>query len=129
MPFRTYLESGIKWGGGSDFNVTPFEARYGLWSTTTRKPLIGSYGEYPYGRDQSVDIRAALRSYTLWNAHLLFLERKIGSIEVGKYADIAIWNQDLYTVSVDSLLDLKCEMTLLEGDIVYEDPETTARIL
>jgi predicted amidohydrolase YtcJ len=124
MPFKTYLHRGMKWGGGSDFNVTPFEARYGLWSTVTRKPVMGSYGDYPFGRDQSVDIRAALRSYTIWNAHMLFLEDKVGSIEPGKYADIAVWDKDIYTIDTDELKDLDCQLTLLEGEIVYRNPRT-----
>ncbi len=32
-PFKTYVQKGIKWGGGSDFDVTPFPARYSLWSS------------------------------------------------------------------------------------------------
>ena len=124
LPFKTYLELGMKWGGGSDFNVTPFEAKYGLWSTITRKPMLGSYGEYPYGKEQSVDIRAALRSYSIWNAHVMFMEDKIGSIEPGKYADIAIWDKDLYTIPTEELKELECQMTLLEGEIVYRNPNT-----
>ena len=128
MPFKTYVDRGMKWGGGSDFNVTPFEATYGIWATVTRKPLQGSYGDDPYGREQSVDVRAALRSYTLWNAHLLFMEDKIGSIEPGKYADIAVWDRDLYTIPVDAIKDLRCEMTLLAGKIVHRNPKSAVSI-
>jgi hypothetical protein len=124
MPFKTYLERGMKWGGGSDFNVTPFSAKYGIWATITRKPAAGSYGDYPYGTEQSVDVHTALRSYTIWNARQLFLEDKIGSIEVGKYADIAIWDKDLYTIPVDEIKELKCQMTLFEGRIVYKMENT-----
>ena len=36
-PFRTYVTNGIKWAGGSDYGVTPFPARYGLWASVARK--------------------------------------------------------------------------------------------
>ena len=118
-PFRTYTQKGIIWAGGSDYGVTPFPARYGLWSTVARKTLNGRFGGTPFGTAESVDVRTALRSYTIWAAHQLFLDDRIGSIEVGKDADLAVWDRNLYTVPTDALKDLKCEMTLFRGAIVY----------
>jgi predicted amidohydrolase YtcJ len=68
---------------------------------------------------EAVDIHTALRSYTAWGARQMFLENKIGSLEVGKKADIAIWDRDLYSVQTDQIKDMKCLMTLVDGDIVY----------
>jgi predicted amidohydrolase YtcJ len=62
MPFATYLKKGIIWGGGSDYGVTPFAARYGLWSSVERKTLNGTYGEQPFGTTQAIDIHNAARS-------------------------------------------------------------------
>lgn len=128
MPFKTCQNKGMIWGGGSDFPVTPFEGKYGIWATITRKPMMGTYGAHPYGTDQCVDVHAALQSYTIWNAHQLFMEDKIGSIEIGKYADIAVWDKDLYTIPTDEIKDLKCQMTLLGGEIVYKDKEAPIEI-
>jgi len=118
-PFRTYMKKGIKWAGGSDYGVTPFPARYGLWSSVARKTLNGTYGATPFGTAESVDIKTALRSYTIWAAHQIFLEDHVGSIEAGKDADIAVWDRNLYTVPTDALKDLKCELTLFRGKVVY----------
>jgi predicted amidohydrolase YtcJ len=49
----------------------------------------------------------------------MFLENRIGSLEVGKEADIAIWDRDLYIVPTDQVKDLKCLMTIFEGEVVY----------
>jgi predicted amidohydrolase YtcJ len=49
----------------------------------------------------------------------MFLENKIGSLEPGKRADIAIWDRDLYSVPTDQIKDMKCLMTLIDGEIVY----------
>jgi predicted amidohydrolase YtcJ len=118
-PFKTYLERGIKWGGGSDYSVTPFPARYGLWASIARQTLNGTYGTTPFGVKESIDIRSALRSYTIWAAHQLFLDDRVGSIEPGKDADIAVWDRDMYAIPTDQLKDLRCELTLVAGKVVY----------
>jgi predicted amidohydrolase YtcJ len=123
MPFKTYMEKGILWAGGSDYPVTPFPARYGLWSSIERKTVNGVYGLQPFGTEQSIDVRTALKSYTIWAARQLFLENQIGSLEVGKDADIAVWDRDLYTIPAADLHNLKCELTLLRGREVYREPE------
>jgi predicted amidohydrolase YtcJ len=126
-PLKTFVAKGIKWAGGSDYNVTPFPARYGLWASVARRTLNGRFGETPFGMKESIDVKTALRSYTTWAAHQLFLDDRIGSIEVGKDADIAVWDRDLYTVPADALKDLKCEMTLFRGKVVYEGAAATER--
>jgi predicted amidohydrolase YtcJ len=123
-PFRTYVSKGIIWSGGSDYPVTPFEGRMGLWTSVARKTLKGTYGATPFGTREAVDIKTALRSYTVWAARQMFLEDKVGSIEVGKDADIAVWDRDMYTIPTADLPNLKCEITLLAGRIVYERAAT-----
>jgi predicted amidohydrolase YtcJ len=118
-PFHTFKEKGIQWGGGSDFEVTPFPARYGIWASMVRQPLLGVYGEDAFGQSEAIDARTALRSFTMWAAHQMFLDDRTGSIEVGKYADIAVWDVDPYSAEPDAIKEMQCQMTLLEGEIVY----------
>jgi predicted amidohydrolase YtcJ len=49
----------------------------------------------------------------------MFLEKKIGSIEAGKYADLAVWDRDLYRVPVAELKEMQCQMTIFNGKVVY----------
>jgi len=119
-PFHSFRARGIQWAGGSDYSVTPFPARYGIWASMARQPLLGVYGSDAFGSDEAVDVRTALRSFTLWAAQQMFLEKKTGSIEVGKYADIAVWDTDLYSAEPDAIKDMQCQMTLLEGEVVYQ---------
>jgi predicted amidohydrolase YtcJ len=122
FPLRTYLAKGMIWAGGSDALVTPFPARYGLWASVARETLNGTYGKTPYGISQAADIHAALRSYTIWAARQLFVEKQTGSLERGKSADLAIWDRDPYSVPTEQLKAMVCEMTLFQGKIVYEWP-------
>jgi len=118
-PFKTFLDRGIRWADGSDFNVTPFPARYGLWASVKRQTLLGIHGDHPYGVEEAVDIRTALRSRTIWAARQMFLEDAIGSLEVGKYADIAVWDKNLYTAPIDDIKELQCQMTFFAGEPVF----------
>jgi hypothetical protein len=42
------------------------------------------------------------------------------TLERGKSADIAIWDRDPYKVSTNLLKEMVCEMTLFQGNVVYE---------
>ena len=119
VPLKSFLTHHIEWGGGSDFPVTPVAARYGIWASVQRETLKGTYGKQPFGTKEAVGIHDALRSYTRWAAPLLFIEDKAGSLEKGKRADIAVWDRDPYKVKPDQLKDMKCLMTLLDGEEVY----------
>jgi hypothetical protein len=117
-PFQTYLKSGIIWANGSDYSVTPFAARYAIWAAVARRTLLDQFGDV-FGRDEAVDVHTSLKAVTIWAAHQMFLEKKVGSIEVGKYADLAVWDRDFYTVPTDQLKDAKCEMTIFNGRVVF----------
>ena len=43
-----------------------------------------------------MDVHTALRSYTAWGARQMFLEKKIGTLEMGKREDIAVWDREFY---------------------------------
>jgi len=119
-PFRTFRAKGMTWANGSDFGVTPFAARYGIWAAIAREPLLGVYGKDPFGRAESVDVHTALRAVTIWAARQMFLEKKIGSIEVGKYADLAVWDRDFYSVPTAEIKDARCLMTIFDGRVVFD---------
>ena len=118
-PFRSYLNNGVIWAGGSDYSVTPYAARYGLWASVARETLAGTYGKTPFGTAESIDIHNALKSYTIWAARQMFLETRVGSLEVGKDADIAVWDRNMYTVASAALKDLRCQFTMVAGKVVY----------
>ena len=119
IPLKTLKQRGILWSGGSDYSVTPLPARYGLWASVARQT---SAGQTPFGEVESVDSHTALRSYTAWGARQMFLEDKIGTLEPGKRADIAVWDRDIYDIPTAQIKDMKCLMTLIDGEVVYRNP-------
>ena len=121
-PFATFRKHGIQWANGSDFYVTPFPARYGIWSAVARETALKSRGD-PFGRAEAVDVHTALRAVTIWAARQMFLENKIGSIEPGKLADLAVWDRNPYAVETAALKDMRCLLTVFDGKVVFRAPD------
>jgi predicted amidohydrolase YtcJ len=123
VPLKTLQSRGILWSGGSDYFVTPIPARYGLWASIARQTARGAYGAQPFGTAESIDAKTALRSYTAWSSRQMFLEDKIGTLEAGKRADIAVWDRNIYTIPTDQIKGMKCLLTLLDGEVVYQSED------
>ena len=128
VPLKTMQTRGILWSGGSDFAVTPIAARYGIWASMARQTVKGTYGPNPFGMAEAVDIHTAWRSYTAWSARQMFLEDKIGTLEVGKRADIVVWNRDVYAVPAEQIKSLKCLMTLIDGEVLYSADRSPIKV-
>lgn len=124
-PYQSYVRRNILFANGSDYPVTPLPARLGLWASVTRQTLHGTFGAQPFGTAEAISVSDALKSYTVWAAHQMFLQAEAGSLEPGKSADIAVWDRDPLTAPADALKDLKCEMTLFRGAVVYKASETS----
>jgi predicted amidohydrolase YtcJ len=54
----------------------------------------------------------------------LFMENKIGGLEVNEKADTAGWDRDLYAISAEQIKELKCLMTLVDSEMVYSSPDS-----
>ena len=62
----------------------------------------------------------ALRAYTSGAAYAAFREKDLGTLEVGKLADLVIIDRDIVEDGPDSIADAKVELTMVGGRIVYE---------
>jgi hypothetical protein len=115
MPVKTLSELGIPIGISHDATVTSPLPNIGLYASVTRKTIKDNV----LGTKEAVNVETALKFYTTAAAKHCFMEDKIGSIEVGKYADLAIWNFNPLDVTPEKLKDWKCEMTFVQGKKVY----------
>ena len=76
--------------------------------------------EDPLNQAERLTIQEALRVHTMGSAYAGFAEETTGSLEPGKFADMVVWNHDLYHLARDQILELQPEITILDGQIVYE---------
>ncbi len=112
-PQKTFLNRGIRMSYGTD--GAPTDPRVELWSAVMRKGWDGKI----YGPGEKVSLEEAIRAITMGTAYMNFDEKKKGSLEVGKFADMVVLGQDILTIDPDGIKDISIEMTIIGGKIVY----------
>lgn len=63
----------------------------------------------------------ALKAITIYPAFQVRMEDKIGSLEVGKYADLVVLDQDITTVEPRDNSDFKVVGTIMNGNFTHKD--------
>jgi hypothetical protein len=71
------------------------------------------------GPEETPDRMDALRFYTLGSAWFSFDEKKRGSLEAGKYADLAVLSKDYLSVPVNDIHTIESVLTIVGGKVVY----------
>ena len=115
-PISWMQESGIVWGLGSDgtvvSTVNPFHT---LWWVTSGKVFPDEVSiRTPVSRED------ALIAHTRSNAYLMFKEKDLGSLEIGKWADMIVLDRDYLTVPVDEIREITPIQTILGGRLVFD---------
>ncbi len=116
-PLRTMLDADIPLGAGTDaFRSGNYSPMLALWWLITGKSIAGT----PM-RDakQNLSRMEALRAYTLGSAWFTEDEKRKGSIETGKLADLVVLNGDYLTVPVERIPALESLLTMVGGRVVY----------
>jgi predicted amidohydrolase YtcJ len=118
-PFRNILNimdpAGIPVGGGSDAtNVGPINPWLMMYFMFTGKNNAG----IAINAAQNITRMEALRLYTIGSAYFSFDDDKLGSIERGKLADLAVLSDDPLTVADDKFRRIRSVLTLQGGRVV-----------
>ena len=117
IPIRTWLDMGIPLALSSDAPSMPWwEPQATLAGSLIRLTMTGK----PVSPDQAMTIDEALYAHTMGGAYADFAEDKKGSLEPGKFADLAVWHDDPYSVKPAELLNVTVDMTMVAGKIVHQ---------
>ncbi len=114
--WRSLIDSGAIIPNGTDAPVERVDPRVSLFAAATRQ-LVSGESFYP---QQCMTRTETLLSYTLWPARAAFQETELGSVTVGKRADLVIWDTDLLECPAADLLKAEVVTTILNGTAVYE---------
>lgn len=101
-----------------DAPVTPMGHLHTMWCAVNRLTASGQV----LGENERISPEQALHAVTLGAAWQLKLDHEIGSIEVGKYADFAVLEQDPLSVAPETIKDIGVWGTVLGGQPMQADP-------
>ncbi len=120
--WQALIESGAVLVNGTDVPVEPVNPLASFYASVSRKTLAGT-PEGGYEPEQKLTREQALKSYT-WNAaYGAFEENVKGSIEKGKLADFTVFSDDIMTIPENDILTTEVAMTIIGGEVVYENKE------
>jgi predicted amidohydrolase YtcJ len=123
-PFGSLVRSGAGLAMGSDWSVSSPDPLEEIHVAVNRVmpptyPYANGNGDV-FLPDERVDLATALAAFTMGSAYVNHLDDVTGSIEVGKYADLAVVDRDLFAHPADEIADAQVEATFVEGVPVYE---------
>ena len=116
--WKSFIDDGVVVVGGSDAPVEVGDPIIEFYAAVTRKDLDG-YSNEGWNLQQALSREQALAIFTKWPAYAIFKEEKLGTLEIGKLADITIFDQDIMTIPNEDILATKVVMTVVGGKIVY----------
>ena len=117
QPMRSLLEMGIRLSMSADAPTAPLDPYLQMEVAMLRKEPDQKTGLYP--EKEAITIKQVIRAYTMGAAYQIRAEKFIGSLEVGKRADLVIVNQDLFKIDPSQVHNTKAVLTILNGNIVY----------
>jgi len=114
----TLIKMGNMIAGGTDAPVERGEPMIEFYAAVARKSITG-YSDSTWHPEEAMTRDQALKAFTLWPAYAAFEETKRGTIEVGKWADFTVLDQDIMKIAEPDILKTKNVMTVVGGEIVY----------
>jgi hypothetical protein len=109
-PFKTLMKSGVVIAGSSDCPTEILNPILGIHAAVTRGGFVP---------EESLSVNDAIRAFTINAAYASFEEEGKGSIEAGKLADFVVLSEDFTRIRPQNTKDVRVEMTVVGGSIVY----------
>jgi predicted amidohydrolase YtcJ len=139
--WRSLEQSGAMLAFGSDWPCTwppdPFAGMQQVvlrtvWHSAAASAMVGGVfdgagqgGTVPtlsaYVPEESITVEQAVSAYTVGSAYARFSEDKLGTLEVGKEADLAVLSQDIFSVAPQELAKTHVVMTMVGGKVVFTE--------
>lgn len=117
--FRSLLDAKAVLAFGSDWYVAPPVPLLGIYAAVTRRTIDEKHpgGWVP---EQKISVEEALRAYTSGAAYAEFAETDKGILAPGRLADLAIIDQDLFSIPPERIREAKVVMTIAGGRVVFD---------
>jgi hypothetical protein len=117
-PHKTILEKGGKLAFGTDYPVVDFNPFPSIYAAVTRCDDEGNAtGVNP---EEATSLAEALIAYTASAANAYGRLEELGTLEVGKLADVIVVDRNLFTIDPHEIKDASVTLTIMDGRIIYE---------
>jgi hypothetical protein len=117
-PFRTIMDHGIPVGmHGDGVHIAPLNPWLHIYYAVTG---LNSFGDQ-VNPEQHLTREEAIRLFTRHNPWFLRMEDKIGTIETGKLADLAVLDRDYFSVPEAEIKKVRSVLTIVDGKIVHNE--------
>lgn len=117
--FRDMLDSDVTVAFGTDSPVVEANALRTLYYAVTRENLEGK-PEGGWQPHQKITIEEAVIAHTYGSARAAKRENELGTLELGKLADIIVLDRNIFEIDPKELLETKVQLTMTNGRIVYQ---------
>ena len=127
MRMNSVLKEGGRLALGTDWPAAGYVSTYrplDAIQVAVTRAILPQYGEKQFTPimppvDERITLDQALKASTLDSAYVLDLEKQIGSVEVGKLADIVVLEKDLYKIPPADISTTKVKLTMMNGNVTY----------
>ncbi|MBO2534214.1 MAG: amidohydrolase, partial [Thermoactinomycetaceae bacterium] len=117
--FKTMLREGLVCAGGSDAPIEPMNPLLGIHAAVTRRPPGGEGPPEGYFPGERLTPREALTLFTKGSAFAAGEERERGTLSIGKWADVTVFDRNPLETDPEDLLKARVVLTLVNGRIGY----------
>jgi predicted amidohydrolase YtcJ len=114
---NTLKNAGANLAFGTDFPVDILNPLLQIYRAVTR---IDSSGKTVWHPHERITLAEALKAYTIGSAYGTFREHELGTLEVGKLADIVVLERNLFDIPAEEIPDTKVQLTVVDGKVVYD---------
>jgi predicted amidohydrolase YtcJ len=119
--WKSLLDAGALVVGGSDAPVERGDPLIEFYAAVARKDLKG-FSAPDWHPEEALTREEALRVFTSGAAYARFAEKELGSISVGKQADLSAFSVDLMTAPAADIPKGHAVLTVVDGEVVYQHP-------
>ena len=119
MPMKSFLDMGVRVGLSADWPTAPLNPFLQMSIAMTRSNP-GQTASLP-PESERLTLEDAIRAYTITGAYLLDAEKYIGSIEVGKRADLIVLDRNPFESTPDEIAETNVLATMMNGKVVHEE--------
>jgi predicted amidohydrolase YtcJ len=110
---------------GSDWPIADVDPR-GILAAAQLRRRGGAPDRTPIGPEQALSARMALEGYTTHAAWSVGEDAEVGTLEVGKRADLTAFAVDPLVAPADELVDAPIVLTVVDGSVSHQAEQVGA---